>query len=88
VRDPAAFAASTARLVAFTATRPVSAILGTHIEQTRTPYRDYPMGTQDQPAEDRLELTRADLVTLDSAVQAMRGRPVQRRLPRFTIWPL
>ena len=88
VRDPAAFAASTGRLVAFTATRPVSAILGTHIEQTRTPYRDYPMGTQDQPAEDRLELTRADLVTLDSAVQAMRGRLVQRRLPRFTIWPL
>lgn len=88
VRDTAAFAASTGRLVAFTAARPVTAILGTHIEQTRTAYTDYPMGTRDQPSEDRLELSRAELVTLDSAVQAMRGRFVRRRLPRFTIWPL
>jgi glyoxylase-like metal-dependent hydrolase (beta-lactamase superfamily II) len=88
VGDTAAFAASTARLVAFTAARPVTAILGTHIEQTRTPYVDYPMGTQDQPAEDRLELSRAELVALDSAVRAMRGRFVRQRLPRFTIWPL
>ena len=88
VRDTAAFAASTARLVAFTASRPVSAILGTHIEQARTPFTDYPMGTQDQPDEDRLELSRADLVTLDSAVRSMRGRFTRTRLPRFTIWPL
>jgi glyoxylase-like metal-dependent hydrolase (beta-lactamase superfamily II) len=88
VQDTAAFAASTARLVAFTATRPVAAVLGAHVEQTRTPYVDYPMGTRDQPAEDRLELSRAELVTLDSAVQAMRGRFVRRRLPRVTVWPL
>lgn len=88
VRDTAAFAASTARLVAFTASRPVTAILGTHIEQTRTPYVDYPVGTQDQPAEDRLELSRAELVTLDVAVRGMRGRFVRQRLPRFTVWPL
>lgn len=88
VADTAAFAASIARLVAFTASRPVSAILGTHIEQTRTPFTDYPMGTQDQPDEDRLELSRAELVSLDSAVQAMRGRVTRVRLPRFTIWPL
>ena len=88
VRDTAAFAASTARLVAFTAARPVTAILGTHIEQTRTPFTDYPMGTRDQPDEDRLELSRAELVTLDSAVQAMRGRFTRVRLPRFTVWPL
>jgi glyoxylase-like metal-dependent hydrolase (beta-lactamase superfamily II) len=88
VRDTAAFAASTARLVAFTASRPVSAILGTHIEQTRTPFTDYPEGTRDQPDEDRLELSRTELVTLDSAVRAMRGRFTRTRLPRFTIWPL
>lgn len=87
VRDTAAFAASTSRLVAFTASRPVSAILGTHIEQTRTPFTDYPVGTQDQPDEDSLELSRAELVTLDSAVRAMRGRFVRTRLPRFTVWP-
>ena len=88
VRDTAAFAASTARLVTFTASRPVSAILGTHIEQARTPFTDYPVGTRDQPDEDRLELSRAELVTLDSAARAMRGHFVRTRLPRFTIWPL
>ena len=88
VRDTAAFAASTARLVAFTASRPVSAILGTHIEQARTPFTDYPVGTRDQPDEDRLELSRDELVTLDSAVSAMRGRFTRTRLRRFTVWPL
>jgi glyoxylase-like metal-dependent hydrolase (beta-lactamase superfamily II) len=88
VGDTAAFAASTARLVAFTAARPVSAILGTHIEQTRTPFTDYPVETQDQPDEDRLELSRDELVRLDSAVRTMRGRFARTRLPRFTIWPL
>ena len=88
VRDTTAFASSTARLVAFTASRPVSAILGTHIEQARTPFTDYPVGTRDQPDEDRLELSRDELVTLDSAVRTMRGRFVRTRLPRFTIWPL
>ncbi len=87
VEDTAAYAASTARLVAFTAARPVSAILGAHIEQARTPFTDYPVGTKDQPNEDRLELSRADLVTLDSTVRTMRGRFVRTRLPRFTIWP-
>lgn len=87
VRDTAAFAASTARLVAFTASRPVSAILGTHIEQARTPFTDYPVGTQDQPDEDRLELSRDELVTLDSAVRAMRGSFARTRLRRFTVWP-
>ena len=88
VRDTAAFAASTARLVAFTASRTVSAILGTHIEQARTPFTDYPVGTRDQPDEDRLELSRAELMTLDSTVSAMRGRFVRTRLRRFTVWPL
>ena len=88
VSDTAAFAASTARLVGFTGARPMSVILGTHIEQARTPFTDYPMGTQDQPDEDRLELSRAELVTLDSTVQGMRGRFRRMRLPRFTIWPL
>ena len=88
VRDTAAFASSTARLVAFTSSRPVSAILGTHIEQARTPFTDYPVGTRDQPNEDRLELSRPELVMLDSAVQTMRGHFVRTRLARFTIWPL
>ena len=88
VRDTAAFASSTARLAAFASSHPVSVILGTHIEQARTPFTDYPVGTVDQPDEDRLELSRAELVSLDSAVRTMRGRFTRTRLPRFTIWPL
>ena len=87
VRDTAAFARSTARLAAFAKGHRVDAVLGTHIEQARTPFTDYPVGTKDQPDEDRLELSRAELVSLDSAVQTMRGRFVQTRLARFTVWP-
>ena len=87
VRDTAAFVRSVARLVAFTATRPVAAILGTHIEQTAERFTDYVVGTKDQPNEHRLELTRADLLVLDSALTTMRGNVTRTRLPHFTIWP-
>ncbi len=87
VADTAAFAASTARLAAFASRHPIATILGTHIEQRRTPYTDYPRGTQDQPEEDRLELSRVELVQLDSAVQSMRGRFTRLLMPRYTIWP-
>ena len=65
-----------------------SPILGAHIEQTRTPFTDYPEGTKDQPEEDRFELSRAGLVSLDSTVRTMRGNFARVRLPRFTIWQL
>ena len=87
VRDTAAFVRSIARLVAFTATRPVSTILGTHIEQTAEPFTDYVVGTKDQPNEHRLQLTRTDLLVLDSALATMRGNVTRTRLPHFTIWP-
>lgn len=87
VRDTAAYARSVARLTAFASHHRIDAILGTHIEQSATPFVDYVVGTKDQPNEDRLELSRAELVTLDSAVQGMRGKFTRLKLPRFTIWP-
>lgn len=87
VRDTAAFVRSIARLVAFTATRPVAAILGTHVEQTAQPFTDYVVGTKDQPNEHRLELSRDDLIVLDSTLATMRGNVTRTRLPHFTIWP-
>ena len=87
VNDTAAFVRSIARLVAFTATRPTTAILGTHIEQTAEPFTDYPVGTKDQPNEHHLELTRADLLVLDSTLRGMRGQLTRTRLAHFTIWP-
>jgi hydroxyacylglutathione hydrolase len=88
VRDGPAFAASIQRLVAFTRDKPVAHILGAHIENTRSPYLDYPEGTTYQPDEHALELGRAHLLELNDAVTAMRGPIVRRILRDFTIWPL
>jgi glyoxylase-like metal-dependent hydrolase (beta-lactamase superfamily II) len=88
VRDSAAFAQSISRLVRFTATHPVSHFLGTHIENTSDPGTDYPVGTVDQPREHVLQLSRRDLLVLDSALATMRGKLRRTILPDFTIWPV
>jgi hydroxyacylglutathione hydrolase len=82
-----AFVASIQRLVDFTKTRPVAHILGTHIEQTRTPYVDYPRGTVYQPDEHALELSRGDLLELNEALIAMNGKPVRRALRSVILYP-
>ncbi|HLH30044.1 MAG TPA: MBL fold metallo-hydrolase, partial [Terriglobia bacterium] len=87
VTDFPAFAASNQRLVDFTRTIPVSHILGTHIEQARTPYLDYVRGTQYQPDEHALELTRGDLLELNDALAALHGKSDKIVLPQFTVVP-
>jgi hydroxyacylglutathione hydrolase len=88
VSDAGAFRASVKRLVAFTRDRAVSHILGAHIENTRTPYLDYPEGTAYQPEEHALELGRAHLLELDAALEAMEKGIERRALRDFTIWPV
>lgn len=68
-----AFAASHQRLVDFTADKPVAHIFGTHIEQTSTPFVDYPRGTAYQPEEHTLELTRGVLLELNEALKGLNG---------------
>ena len=58
IRDFAAFALSNARMVRFTEGKPVSHVLGCHIEETSTPFLDYPVGTIYQPHEHALALSR------------------------------
>lgn len=87
VRDTAAFAASVDRLARFVRGHDVRHLLGAHVEQSRTPYVDYPVGTKDQPNEHGLDLTPAQLFELDSAVQSMRGRFRRVLLRDVTIWP-
>jgi hydroxyacylglutathione hydrolase len=72
--DFRAFAASHQRLVDFTRDKPVAHILGTHIEQTNTPFVDYPRGTTYQPEEHVLELTRGDLLELNDAIVRLDGK--------------
>jgi glyoxylase-like metal-dependent hydrolase (beta-lactamase superfamily II) len=87
VRDQPAFVHSIRRLVDFTRDRPVAHILGTHIENTSTPYRDYPVGTVDQPDEHVLQLDRAQLLELDAALERMQGKLVSTVMKDFTVWP-
>jgi hydroxyacylglutathione hydrolase len=68
------FVASHQRMVDFTNGKPLTHILGTHIEQTRTPFLDYPRGTVYQPDEHALELTRGTLLELNDALIALKGR--------------
>lgn len=69
-----AFVASHQRLVDFTKDKPVAHILGTHIEQTSTPFVDYPRGTVYQPNEHTLELTRGVLLELNEALVNLNGK--------------
>jgi hydroxyacylglutathione hydrolase len=87
VRDFPEFARSTARLVAFTRGKIVTHILGTHIEQSSTPYKDYPVGTKYQPEEHSLALSRGHLLELQEALEEMKEKPVRLALRDFTIWP-
>ncbi len=87
VQDPEAFRASIQRLVDFTRDKPVAHVLGNHIEQTRTPYVDYPVRTVYQPDEHVLELGRAHLLELNDALRAPGGGTTRVALREFTIWP-
>ena len=69
-----AFVASHRRLVDFTRDKPVAHVLGTHIEQMRTPFVDYPVGTAYQPDEHVLELNRGVLLELDEALARLNGK--------------
>ncbi|HEY2790879.1 MAG TPA: MBL fold metallo-hydrolase, partial [Micromonosporaceae bacterium] len=61
------FVASLDRLAAFAAERPVTHVMGCHIEMSRRPGRDYPLGAKHQPDEVPLEMTPAQLVEVRDA---------------------
>ena len=87
VTDFAAYLASTRRLVQFTATRPIAHIVGCHIEQSDTPFVDYPVGTRYQPHEHPLALGRGELLELLAGLEAMQAKPERAWFRDFTIWP-
>ena len=87
VSDFPAYLASTRRLVEFTASRPVAHVVGCHIEQSATPFVDYPVGTTYQPNEHGPTLGRGHLLELLAGLEAMNGKPVRALFRDFTIWP-
>jgi glyoxylase-like metal-dependent hydrolase (beta-lactamase superfamily II) len=75
VPDFPAFTASLDRLVAFAAARPVTHVLGCHIEMASTPGRDYPLFTTYQPREPLLQMTTGQLAAVRDAAAAAADRP-------------
>ncbi|MDX3852082.1 MBL fold metallo-hydrolase [Streptomyces sp. AK02-01A] len=75
ISDATAFTHTVDRLLGFCASRPVTHVLGCHIEMTTTPDVDYPRGTVDQPDELPLPLTTGHLRTLRRALTETAGRP-------------
>ena len=88
VNDFGAFEASLDRLVKFTEGKPISHILGNHIEQTSTPFLDYPVGTMYQPNEHELALSRGTLLEIDDAVKSMHGTPRRYVMRDISVWPV
>ncbi len=88
VSDWKAFAASIERLVAFTASHPVTHIMGCHIEQTSTPFLDYPVGSMYQPREHSAAMGRAELLELNEALHKQNGVAARVALRDMTLWPM
>ena len=88
VFDQEAFIHSINRLVEFTRGKIVAHILGAHIENRRTPYLDYTVGTVYQPEEHELPLSRGHLLELRDALEQMNGKIVRMAMRDFTVWPI
>ena len=72
IEDATAYRESALRVVDFLKTRPLTHILGGHIE-LNTVGRTYRFGSQHHPDERRLELTREDLIALPAAFDRFNG---------------
>lgn len=88
VWDWDAYRASIRRLVEFSKTRSVSALMGTHIEMSNTPGRLYAIGSTFQPDEAPLRLEMEDLLLLDGALQSAGGKPRELTMTKFVVTPL
>lgn len=88
ISDWKQFTQSIERLVQFTSTHPVTHILGCHIEQSRTPFLEYPIGSFYQPDEHSLALGRGELLELHEVLKKQNGVPARIALRDLTTWPM
>ncbi|MGF1426731.1 MBL fold metallo-hydrolase [Kitasatospora sp. LaBMicrA B282] len=84
--DFPAFLATLDRLVEFTGTRPVTHVLGCHVELGSRPGAEYPIGASYQPDERAPELTVAQLVAVRDAARAVAGRRGVHRYDDFVLY--
>jgi hydroxyacylglutathione hydrolase len=85
--DWAAYSRSIDRLIEFCRTRPVTHVLGCHIEMTSTPGVDYPVLTTYQPEEPRLEMTVEHLHAVRAALDHVGREPARYVCDDFILWP-
>jgi glyoxylase-like metal-dependent hydrolase (beta-lactamase superfamily II) len=88
IRDLSDYENSNQRMIRFTEGKPVAHILGNHIEQTRTPFLDYPVGTIYQPNEHELALSRGVLFEIQAGLAAMQGKAQRAAYRDFSLWPV
>jgi glyoxylase-like metal-dependent hydrolase (beta-lactamase superfamily II) len=84
--DMANFTATLQRLVEFTDNRPVTHMLGCHIEMTTAAGRDYPLGATYQPHEHALSMSAADLRSVRDAATAVADRRGAHRFDDFILY--
>lgn len=87
VRNWSAYRASIARLNAWIQEKPVSHVLGTHIEMSAETNVDYPIGTTYQPDERKLALAPSDIFKLHETLMSLEA-PERTYLGSFIIWPV
>jgi hydroxyacylglutathione hydrolase len=80
------FMASLDRMVALSESRTVTHVLGCHIEMTRQPGRDYPIGATYQPDEQVLQMTVAQLEDVRAAAASVAAKQGAHRFDDFLIY--
>jgi hydroxyacylglutathione hydrolase len=76
------------RLAEFARTEQVSAVMGTHIEMSRTPGKVFPRGSTFQPGETGLALAVEDLLDLDENLQRAGTEPKEITMAKFVVTPI
>lgn len=87
VRDWEIYRTSIAKLSEFAKTHPVSAVMGTHIEMSKSG-QIYERGSTFQPEEIPLPLTVDDLAQLDAALGKAGAAPQEIRMQKFVVVPI
>jgi len=80
------FVASLDRMVALAESRAVTHVMGCHIEMTRQPGRDYPLGATYQPDEQVLPMTVAQLREVRAAAASVARQRGAHRFDDFVIY--
>ncbi|WP_067540260.1 MBL fold metallo-hydrolase [Nocardia crassostreae] len=88
IRDWAAFGRTIDRMIALCDRRPITHILGCHIEMSTEPGKDYPIGATYQPDELPLQMTPDDLRDIRAALDEIGDSPARRAFPRFVLYPI